>query len=75
MASHPRSFIHQPTDDELKAFPDEIKHLVKKGREQRYVTHQEVLRAVPDAETNIDLLDRIYTLFMELGPRRAADGT
>ncbi len=67
MASHPRSFIHQPTDDELKAFPDEIKHLVKKGREQRYVTHQEVLRAVPDAETNIDLLDRIYTLFMELG--------
>ncbi len=67
MASHPRSFIHQPTDDELKAFPDEIKHLVKKGREQRYVTHQEILRAVPNAEENIDLLDRVYTLFMELG--------
>lgn len=67
MASHPRSFIHQPTDDELKAFPDEIKHLVKKGREQRYVTHQEVLRAVPNAEDNIDLLDRVYSLFMELG--------
>lgn len=67
MASHPRSFIHQPTDDELKAFPDEIKHLVKKGREQRYVTHQEVQRAVPNAEENIDLLDNVYTLFMELG--------
>lgn len=67
MASHPRSFIHQPTDDELKAFPDEIKHLVKKGREQRYVTHQEVQRAVPNAEDNIDLLDSVYTLFMELG--------
>ncbi len=67
MASHPRSFIHQPTDDELKAFPDEIKHLVKKGREQRYVTHQEVLRAVPNAEENIDLLDRVYSLFMDLG--------
>ena len=67
MASHPRSFIHQPTDDELKAFPDEIKHLVKKGREQRYVTHQEILRAVPNAEENIDLLDEVYTLFVSLG--------
>ncbi len=51
----------------MKAFPDEVKHLVKKGREQRYVTHQEVLRAVPNAEENIDLLDRVYTLFMDLG--------
>ena len=67
MASHPRSFIHQPTDDELKAFPDEIKHLVKKGREQRYVTHQEILRAVPNAEENIELLDDVYTLFVSLG--------
>ncbi len=67
MASHPRSFIHQPTDDELKAFPEEIRHLVKKGREQRYVTHQEILKAVPNAEENIDLLDRVYTLFVDLG--------
>ncbi len=67
MASHPRSFIHQPTDDDLKAFPDEIKHLVKKGREQRYVTHQEILSAVPNAEENIDLLDDVYTLFVSLG--------
>lgn len=67
MASHPRSFIRQPTDEELKAFPDEVKHLVKKGREQRYVTHQEVLRAVPNAEDNVDLLDSVYTLFMDLG--------
>lgn len=67
MASHPRSFIRQPTDEELKAFPEEVKHLVKKGREQRYVTHQEVLRAVPNAEEDIDLLDEVYTLFMDLG--------
>ncbi len=67
MASHPRSFIHQPTDDDLKAFPDAIKHLVKKGREQRYVTHQEILQAVPNAEENIDLLDEVYTLFVDLG--------
>ncbi len=67
MASHPRSFIHQPTDADLKAFPEAIKHLVKKGREQRYVTHQEILQAVPNAEENIDLLDDVYTLFVDLG--------
>ncbi len=67
MASHPRSFIHQPTDDDLKAFPAEVRHLVKKGREQRYVTHQELLKAIPNAEENIDLLDDVYTLFVDLG--------
>lgn len=67
MASHPRKFIAQPTDDDLKRFPEQVKHLVKKGREQRYVTHQEIISAVPNAEENVDLLDEIYTLFVDLG--------
>jgi len=67
MASHPRKFIVQPTDEDLKRFPEAVKHLIKKGREQRYVTHQEVMSAVPDAEDNIDLLDDIYTLLVDLG--------
>ncbi|TSC58110.1 MAG: RNA polymerase primary sigma factor [Candidatus Peregrinibacteria bacterium Greene0416_19] len=44
-----------------------VKHLIKKGREQRYVTHQEIISAVPNAEDNVDLLDEIYTLFVDLG--------
>ena len=67
MASHPRKFIAQPTDDDLKKFPDEVKHLIKKGREQRYVTHQEIMAAVPIAEDNVELLDEIYTLFVDIG--------
>jgi RNA polymerase primary sigma factor len=67
MASHPRKFIIQPTDEDLKKFPPTIKHLIKKGREQRYVTHQEIMTAVPDIETDIDLLDEVYTLFFALG--------
>ncbi len=67
MASHPRKFIVQPTDEDLKRFPDKVRHLVKKGREQRYVTHQEIISAVPNAEDDVELLDEIYTLFVDLG--------
>ncbi len=67
MASHPRKFIAQPTDDDLKKFPEDIRHLVKKGREQRYVTHQEIIAALPNAEEDVDLLDEIYMLFVDLG--------
>jgi len=67
MASHPRKFIAQPTDDDLKDLPDEIKHLIKKGREQRYVTHQEIMSVVPNAEENVDLLDEVYSLLVNLG--------
>ena len=67
MASHPRKFISQPTDDDLKDLPEEIKHLIKKGREQRYVTHQEIMSVVPNAEENVELLDEVYTLLVDLG--------
>ncbi|PIR53528.1 RNA polymerase sigma factor RpoD [Candidatus Peregrinibacteria bacterium CG10_big_fil_rev_8_21_14_0_10_49_10] len=67
MASHPRKFIAQPTDDDLKGLPEDVKHLIKKGREQRYVTHQEIMKVVPTVEKNVDLLDEIYTLLVDLG--------
>lgn len=67
MASHPRKFIAQPTEEDLKRFPDAVRHLIKKGREQRYVTHQEIMAAVPNAEKEVELLDEVYTLLVELG--------
>jgi RNA polymerase primary sigma factor len=67
MASHPRKFIPQPTDEDLKKFPEKVKHLIKKGREQRYVTHQEIISAIPQAEENVDMLDDVYTLLVDLG--------
>ena len=67
MASHPRKFIPQPTEEDLAKFPPSVKHLIKKGREQRYVTHQEIMAVVPNAEENVDLLDEIYTLLTDLG--------
>jgi RNA polymerase primary sigma factor len=67
MASHPRKFIAQPTDDDLKKYPHAIKYLIKKGREQRYVTHHEILNAMPEMENDITLLDEVYALFLDLG--------
>ncbi|MBI4129459.1 RNA polymerase sigma factor RpoD, partial [Candidatus Peregrinibacteria bacterium] len=67
MASHPRKFIVQPTEEDLQRFPEAVRHLVKKGREQRYVTHYEIIGAVPNAEENVDLLDDVYTLLVGLG--------
>jgi RNA polymerase primary sigma factor len=60
-------FIAQPDDVTLAKYPETIRHLIQKGREQRFVTHQELLKAMPEIEENVILLDEIYTLFLELG--------
>jgi len=62
-----KKFIAQPDEETLAKYPKGIRSLIKKGREQRFVTHQELLKAMPEIEDNVILLDEIYTLFMELG--------
>ncbi len=61
------TFIRQPTKEELEKFPVAIRELVKKGRAHGFVTQQELMKALPNAEDDLDLLDRVYTLFMDLG--------
>ena len=67
MAKKTATFIRQPTDEELSKFPPSAKKLIKKGREHGFVTQQELMKAMPEVEHNVILLDDIYTLFMELG--------
>ncbi|MBD3269959.1 RNA polymerase sigma factor RpoD [Candidatus Peregrinibacteria bacterium] len=62
-----KKFIVHPTDDRFNQFPEEVKDLVKKGREHGFVTHQELMRAIPNLEDDIMLLDEIYGLFLDLG--------
>jgi len=62
-----KKFIAQPDEATLNKYPKAIRELIQKGREQRFVTHQELLKAMPEIEDNVILLDEIYTLFMELG--------
>lgn len=63
----PRKFIHQATDEELADFPEEVKNLVKKGREQGFITQEELLKAMPDIENDLIKLDQIYDIFLKMG--------
>jgi RNA polymerase primary sigma factor len=60
-------FITHPSDEDLEKFPKEVKRLVKKGKQQSFITHQELLKAMPKIEKDLILLDEIYTLFMDMG--------
>ncbi|MBN1259005.1 RNA polymerase sigma factor region1.1 domain-containing protein, partial [Candidatus Peregrinibacteria bacterium] len=62
-----KKFIAQPDEKTLAKYPKSIRELIQKGREQRFVTHQELLRGMPEIENNVILLDEIYTLFLDLG--------
>ncbi len=62
-----KKFIAQPDEETLAKYPKSIKRLLQKGREQRFVTHKELLKAIPEIEDNVIMLDEIYTLFMDLG--------
>lgn len=62
-----RKFITHPTDDKFKKYPESIQHLIRKGKEQKFVTQQEMMKAIPDVEENLELLDELNELFFDLG--------
>lgn len=62
-----RKFITHPSDERLAKFPQAVRDLIKKGREHKFVTQQEILKAVPNIEEDLDLLDDLYSIFFEMG--------
>jgi len=62
-----RKFIIQPSDDKLAQFPAAVRDLVKKGGEHGFVTHQELMKAMPNIEDDLMVLDEVYGLFIDLG--------
>ncbi|MCF7918040.1 RNA polymerase sigma factor RpoD [Candidatus Gracilibacteria bacterium] len=51
----------------IKNFPPEVQHLIQKGKEQKFITEQELMKVVPNIEENLLLLDELYELFLDLG--------
>lgn len=50
----------------LEWMPEEIKELMIKWKKEGSVTQDEVMAAIPNAEEDLDLLDEIYTRFLQL---------
>ena len=53
-----------PTTEEQ---PAELKALIELGRKKGFLTHDEILEQFPEAEQNIELIDRVYSALMEQG--------
>lgn len=62
-----RKFIAQPTQDELDKFTPEVQQLIKKGREQKFITQEELMKAMPGIENDLIKLDEIYSVFYQMG--------
>ncbi len=62
-----KKFIVHPTDEKWDQYPETVKVLIKKGREHGFVTHQELMKAVPNVEEDLMLLDELYGVFLDLG--------
>jgi RNA polymerase primary sigma factor len=55
------------TDGQQPQMPAELKALVELGRKRGYLTHDEILEQFPDAEQNIEVIDRVYSVLLEQG--------
>jgi len=62
-----RKFITHDLDGKIKDLPKEIQALIKKGKQQNFVTEQEVQFAFVDNLDNLDLMDQVYEMFFDLG--------
>ena len=62
-----RKFIILPSDEQLKKFPKIARDLVVKGRQQRFVTHQEIESALPPIEDNLEMTEEFIEILSDLG--------
>jgi len=53
--------------DKRFEFPIEIEHIIIKAKEQGFLTQQELMQTLPDVEKDVELLDKLYETFFELG--------
>ncbi|MBT6068820.1 RNA polymerase sigma factor RpoD [Candidatus Peregrinibacteria bacterium] len=67
MAKKHRKFIVQPSDERLNQFSEVVRTLIEKGQKNGFVTQKELMKAMPNMEEDIELVDELYSLFVECG--------
>ena len=63
----PKKATEQAVEPENSNFSVEVEKLIAKGRQQGYVTQQEIQKAIPEAEDSVDLLDELYSKLIDKG--------
>lgn len=53
--------------DSLAKYSPEVRLLIKKGKEQGFVTQQEVMHAIPEFETNLEVVEDVMVQFLDHG--------
>lgn len=56
-------FVRENDDDER----DDVKELIERGREQGFLTYDDISDALPEDAQDTDKIDEIVALFMEMG--------
>src|SRR6478752_4278338 len=57
----------EETIDRAGGYSPEVERLIAKGKEQGYVTQQEIAGVLPEAEENVEELDELYAALLEQG--------
>ena len=57
----------EPEEEKGSGYSPEIDQLIAKGKEQGYVTQQEIAAAVGEAEDNLEELDEVYAAMLDNG--------
>jgi len=67
MAKKHRKFVTQPSEERLNQFSEEARALIAKGQKNGFVTQKELMKAIPNMEDDLELVDELYSLFVECG--------
>ena len=59
------TFIKQPPKELMEKLPAKIISLFQKWKSQWFITQQELMKAMPEMETDIDLLDQVLEVFKD----------
>ncbi len=62
-----KKVVDEETLDRAGEYSPEVQRLIAKGKEQGYVTQQEIAGVLPEAEENLEELDELYAALLEQG--------